>query len=98
MNDLERFVESTATAAPAAVLAPALEALWWLRRGDWTRAHEIVQAQETESAAWVHAHLHRVEGDLGNARYWYGRAGRAPASDALDREWERIATALLQER
>ena len=54
---------------------PPLAALWWAAKGNWDEAHKIVQDEETADAAWVHAYLHRVEGDLGNAGYWYRRAG-----------------------
>jgi len=72
-----------------------LRALWYDARGDWHRAHTIAQDVDDAGGAWVHAYLHRKEGDLGNAGYWYQRAGRDVASDPLDAEWERIAAALL---
>jgi hypothetical protein len=81
--------------APAAGLPPALAALWWAAKGDWNKAHEIVMDEGGRDAAWVHAYLHRVEGDLGNARYWYRQAGRSPATGALDAEWEAIVRALI---
>jgi hypothetical protein len=84
-----------ADAAPGATLAAPLKALWWAAKGDWDAAHKIVQDDETREAAWVHAHLHRVEGDLSNAAYWYRQAGQPVATDALDVEWERITSALL---
>ncbi|MBC7801876.1 MAG: hypothetical protein H7Z10_14755 [Gemmatimonadaceae bacterium] len=62
---------------------------------DWTRAHEAAQADPGQPAAWVHAHLHRIEGDLENAGYWYALAGKPVATGPLDREWEEIATGLL---
>ena len=74
---------------------PALDALWWAARGDWDRAHVIVQDEGGRDAAWVHAYLHRVEGDLGNAAYWYRLADRAAASGPLDAEWAMITAALL---
>ena len=92
MTDLRATLSN---AAPAADLAPPLKALWWAAKGDWSKAHNIVQDEESADAAWVHAYLHRVEGDLGNATYWYRRAGKPAASDSLDAEWERIAAALL---
>ena len=93
MNPAE-FKASLAGAMPAPGLEPPLAALWWAaKRLD--EAHKIVQDEETREAAWVHAYLHRVEGDLGNAGYWYRRAGKPAASDPLEREWERIVTALL---
>ncbi len=82
-------------ALPAAPDVPALAALWWQAQGDWARAHEAAQADEGAEAAWVHALLHREEGDLGNADYWYGRAGKRRPSGALRDEWEAIAAALL---
>ena len=85
---------SLANAQPAPSLRPPLAALWWAAKGDWDRAHKIVQDESGRDAAWVHAYLHRVEGDLGNAGYWYRQAGQPVAQDALDAEWERIAAAL----
>jgi hypothetical protein len=76
-------------------VSPALAALWWAAKGDWDKAHEIAQSDDGVDAARAHAYLHRVEGDLDNARYWYARAGRAPATGPLEAEWEAIATALL---
>ena len=82
-------------AAPAPDLAPPLQALWWAAKGDWNKAHQIAQDDESADAAWVHAYLHRVEGDLGNASYWYRKAGQPVAKDSLEAEWERIASALI---
>lgn len=79
---------------PEPPASPALAALWWAAHDDWTRAHEAAQADEGRDAAWVHAYLHRVEGDEENARYWYDRAGKPPAAGPLDAEWEAIAAAL----
>lgn len=96
--DPTQFTRSTAGKAPPAGCPPVLEALWYLRKGDWNRAHEIVQAREEDRAsAWVHAHLHRVEGDLSNAAYWYRRAGRKAADSALDEEWEALVAHFLLE-
>ena len=74
---------------------PALAGLWWAAHGDWDRAHACVQEAEGQrDADWVHAYLHRVEGDLANARYWYGRAGKPVATGELEQEWAEIADAL----
>jgi hypothetical protein len=73
----------------------ALLALWWDAKGDWERAHEIAQDVSGADGAWVHAYLHRKEGDLGNAAYWYRRAGRAVTSGDLRVEWEGIVRELL---
>jgi hypothetical protein len=88
------FRASLRDAAPTADLAPPLAALWWAAKGDWDKAHKLVQAEDSTDAAWVHAYLHRVEGDLSNAGYWYRRAGQAVAKDGLDAEWERLVSAL----
>jgi hypothetical protein len=71
-----------------------VRAIWLAKRGDWDGAHAVVSDREGPMAARIHAYLHRVEGDLSNARYWYGQAGVAPATDSLDEEWERLARAL----
>jgi hypothetical protein len=91
------FRASLSGPAPASSLAPPLAALWWAAKGDWDRAHKIVQDDSSREAAWVHAYLHRVEGDLGNAGYWYRQAGQPTANDTLQAEWERIASALIED-
>lgn len=73
----------------------ALVALWHDAKGDWETAHGTAQDVEDDTGAWVHAYLHRKEGDDSNAAYWYRRAGKPVARDTLTSEWERIATALL---
>jgi hypothetical protein len=90
------FKRTIRDAAPPGDLSPALEGLWWAAKGDWNRAHVLVQDDPSRDAAWVHAYLHRVEGDLGNAGYWYRKARRPAGSDPLEIEWEAIAAALLQ--
>ena len=92
------FRASLADAAPDKTLSPPLAALWWAAKGDWDKAHGIVQDEGDANSAWVHAYLHRVEGDLGNAGYWYRRAGQPVANDALEAEWGRIVAALLTAR
>jgi hypothetical protein len=89
------FIASLDGAAPAPDLNAPLRGLWWAAKGDWDRAHEIVQDESSREAAWVHAYLHRVEGDLGNAGYWYRQAGQVVAKDSLEAEWERMVSALL---
>jgi hypothetical protein len=83
-----------ADTAPGRLSRP-LAALWHAGRGEWDAAHEIVQADDSADAAWVHAHLHRVEGDLANAGYWYRRAGRDACQADTAAEWAEIAAALL---
>jgi hypothetical protein len=92
MSDFRASLSGT---APAPHLEPPLAALWWAAKGEWDTAHTIVMNEETAEAAWVHAYLHRVEGDLGNAGYWYRQAGQPVAKDSLEAEWERIVSALL---
>jgi hypothetical protein len=82
-------------ALPEAPNVPALAALWWQARGDWARAHEAAQQDEGTAAAWVHALLHREEGDVANADYWYRRASKQRPEGALREEWDAIAAALL---
>ena len=74
--------------------APLSRALWLGLRGDWASAHEIAQADDGRDAAWVHAWLHRIEGDTQNAAYWCRRAGRTAAEGGTDAEGEAIAQAL----
>jgi hypothetical protein len=83
------------SSAPPAGLRPALVALWHDAKGDWDRAHRVAQDIDDEEGAWIHAYLHRKEGDAGNAAYWYRRAGRPVAAVALDDEWNEIVSALL---
>ncbi len=75
----------------------ALLALWFDRRGDWDRAHEVAQAIEGREGAWVHAYLHRKEGDAANAGYWYRWAGQPVAEGSLMAEWEAMVLKLLNE-
>lgn len=93
--DLQSFTASLEAPAPPAGLSRALEALWYEANGDWDRAHRLAQGERSEDGAWVHAYLHRVEGDSGNAAYWYRRAGRPVADRATREEWREIAQALL---
>jgi len=92
---MAEFRASLSGAAPAPGLDAPLAALWWAGKGNWDQAHSIAQDVPTAQGSWVHAYLHRVEGDLGNAGYWYRRADQPVAKDSLETEWERIVTALL---
>jgi hypothetical protein len=92
---LAEFKHSVSKAKPPPGLKPALTALWWEAKGDWERAHALVMDESGKDCAWVHAYLHRLEGDHGNARYWYGQAGHAPSVGGLPAEWDSIAAALL---
>ena len=92
---MEQFRESLRQSEPPRELNVALAGLWWDAKGDWTRAHESAQQDEGPAGAWVHAYLHRKEGDASNAAYWYRRAGKTPARNSLEQEWAEIAAALL---
>jgi hypothetical protein len=92
---LSEFDRSLSNPKPPAGLSPALAALWWAGKDDWDKAHRIVMDEGGKDCAWVHAYLHRVEGDLGNARYWYGQARRPVSTRPLAAEWNAIVRELL---
>jgi hypothetical protein len=90
------FRASLAAAGPPAGAGLALQALWWIARGDWDRAHGCVQQHEGDPACdLVHAHLHRIEGDAANASYWYRRARAPVATVPAPQEWEALVTSML---
>jgi hypothetical protein len=94
--DFQTFKASLSQDQPPAELNASLKALWLDAKGDWDGAHDALQGQPDQGGpAWVHAYLHRVEGDLANARYWYNRAGKPASTRSLAEEWEEIARALL---
>lgn len=93
---LDAFKATLTLAMPPRELAPPLTALWHDARGEWDAAHQVAQELDDGTGAWIHAYLHRKEGDLGNAAYWYRRAGRPVASDSLGAEWERLAQAYTE--
>jgi hypothetical protein len=92
---LAEFKRSLSKSRPPDGLAPALAGLWWAGKDDWDKAHKIVMDEGGKECAWVHAYLHRVEGDAENARYWYKQAGKPAASGPLPTEWAAITTDLL---
>ena len=87
---------SLTSATPPAGLSRPLLALWHDGRGDWDAAHRVAQDIDDGDGSWIHAYLHRKEGDAGNAAYWYRRAGKPVATVSLDAEWDQIVTALLE--
>jgi hypothetical protein len=91
----QAYSQSLSQSVPPDALNAPLAALWWAKKGDWDKAHRIVMDDPGAEAAWVHAYLHRVEGDRGNAGYWYRRAGKPAARGDLDSEWTEITEALL---
>jgi hypothetical protein len=94
--DFETFKTSLSGSAPPAELPRPLKAIWHASKGDWKSAHELVQMEEGEpSHDWVHACLHRIEGDASNAGYWYRRAKIPPAIGPFDAELMAIARTQL---
>ena len=93
---LTQFEASLEHAAPPDGVSDLLRALWYERRGDWDRAHRIAQDIDDADGAWVHAYLHRREGDASNAAYWYRAAGKPVMRGDLAEEWRAIAGELLQ--
>ncbi|HEV2481268.1 MAG TPA: hypothetical protein VGS79_16460 [Puia sp.] len=93
--NFEEFKASMAGESPPKDVASSLAALWYAGKGDWDQAHAIAQDVPTREGSWVHAYLHRVEGDQGNAGYWYHRAGKTMPGVGLKQEWEEIVKALL---
>lgn len=93
---LDEFQQSLTMTEPPAGLSLALAGLWWDAKGDWMRAHESAQQDEDIEGSWVHAYLHRKEGDQSNAAYWYNRAGKPACREPLDAEWLSILRVLLR--
>jgi hypothetical protein len=93
--NLSEFKRTLSRSKPPAGVAPALAALWWAGKGEWDKAHGIVMDEAGRDCAWVHAYLHRVEGDLANARYWYRQADRPESTKPLAAEWDAIVQTLL---
>jgi hypothetical protein len=93
---LDDFRQSLTAAEPPPGLTPALLGLWWDGKGDWTRAHESAQQDEGPEGSWVHAYLHRKEGDQNNAAYWYRRAGKPVSRERFETEWPAIVQSLLR--
>jgi hypothetical protein len=92
---LDEFRQSLRETSPPPGLSLALAGLWWDAKGDWNQAHESAPQDEGPDGSWVHAYLHRKEGDRENAAYWYGLAGKLVCHESLDGEWLSIARELL---
>lgn len=93
---LKDFQATLNNPQPPAGLSIPLQALWYEAKGDWECAHHLVQNDVSRESAWVHAYLHRKEGDLGNAHYWYRRANQPPFQGSLEQEWLQIVSYLLE--
>jgi hypothetical protein len=94
--NINSFTESLLKGFPPENLSPELSALWYDAKGDWHTAHDLIDDKDGKDAAWVHAYLHRKEGDIGNAGYWYRRAGKEVPGLSLQEEWNHITETLLQ--
>lgn len=92
------FKRTLTQSKPPTGLLPPVAALWWAGKGQWDNAHQIVMDEDDQESAWVHAYLHRVEGDLGNAGYWYRQAQRPVPNGPLPAEWVAITKTLLERR
>jgi len=93
--DIQSFKSTLADDTPPSGLDIPLKALWHEARGDWHTAHDLLQDDAGRAGSWVHAYLHRKEGDLGNAAYWYRRADKPVFRQSLEAEWDQIVEALL---
>lgn len=93
---LTDFKKSLQAEAPPAGLGTHLLALWWGGKGDWHRSHDLVQDGSDDGTSWIHAWLHRVEGDEGNASYWYARAGRKKPGIPVEAEWDHMTAHFLE--
>ena len=93
--NLKEFHDSLPGPQPPRELNAAQTGLWWDAKGNWAKAHQSAQEDEGVAGAWVHAYLHRKEGDSSNAAYWYARAGKTPAQGSFEDEWNQIAGALF---
>ena len=97
LDEFRQSISSGSDNTPPNGLSPLLQALWHDAHGDWERAHQLAQDVDTKDGAWVHAYLHRKEGDTSNAGYWYRRASRDMFAGSLDDEWTHITEALLEQ-
>lgn len=97
MKNVGEFLSNIhANSKPTEELSVCLKALWWVKKGNWEKAHDLAQDEGSSKGDWIHAYLHRVEGDLGNAAYWYNRASKPVKRDEnLEKEWEELVEFFL---
>lgn len=93
---IQEFNNTLSQSNPPIQLTPLLQALWYDAKGQWDAAHDLAQDVHSNEGSWVHAYLHRKEGDPGNASYWYHRASKPVSQKSLNDEWTEIVTALLK--
>ena len=94
---IDSFLQSVENNVPLETISVYLKALWYDAKGNWNKSHEIIQDVPDRNASWIHAYLHRKEGDTWNANYWYNRAGRDMPDISLDEEWEQITKEMLSQ-
>ena len=97
MSDFDEFVAGIASEdEPNSCLSDCLKSLWWSQKGDWNKAHDLAQDEGSSDGDWVHAYLHRIEGDLGNAAYWYNRSSKpVKRYESLQEEWNELVRYFL---
>lgn len=95
---VENFISSLSNDTPPPNVSVYLKALWYEKNGDWEKAHDLIQDIPEKTASWIHAYLHRKEGDQWNADYWYAKAGKPSPSVSLDDEWKSMVQELLQQQ
>ena len=89
------FIQSLKNNSPPIGISKPMQAMWYAKKGNWYKAHQIAQNITSDSGSWIHAYLHRVEGDESNARYWYNRANIKPINTDFNEEAKRIITHIL---
>lgn len=97
MKTLPDFKATMQSAQPDGTLSVQLKSLWYDGKGNWQQAHDLIDQLTDQPSAWVHAYLHRKEGDTWNADYWYRRAGKTRPAVSLDEEWEQLVLHFLQD-
>lgn len=96
MNNIQSFKESLVLDRPDVQLSTILKSLWYDAKGDWDQAHALIDQLADRDSAWVHAYLHRKEGDIWNADYWYARAKKTRPSYSLEEEWSNLAAYFIE--
>ena len=96
--NFEQFSATLSEATPPAGVSAVLQALWYDANDDWNKAHDLAQEENSKEGAWVHAYLHRKEGDRWNANYWYNRAGKSMPDVSLEQEWADIVMTFLKNK
>ncbi|WP_343486078.1 hypothetical protein [Allomuricauda sp. d1] len=94
-NDYNAFQETLANQAPPDTWPKALQSLWYDAKGNWHTAHDLIDGSNDSTAKWIHAYLHRKEGDEWNAGYWYRQAGKSFPKMTLDEEAKQLVLEIL---